>query len=53
MRKKVWVNIAHSFKEAEEFDMNYYQTMARKERLETIQLLREQYFKIKGIKNEN
>lgn len=60
MRKKIWVNVAHSFKEAEEFDTNYYLSMSRSERLATMQFLREIYFnKIlpnfghrKGLKNE-
>lgn len=36
---------AHSFEEAEEFDRNYYLRMGPEERLETVQLLREMYFK--------
>lgn len=52
--KKIWVNKAKSFKEAEEFDNKYYLNMSARERLETMQLLREMYFKFKkGLKNEN
>ena len=43
--KKVWMHKAHSFEEAEEFDRNYYLRMGPEERLETVQLLREMYFK--------
>ncbi|MFH1593374.1 MAG: hypothetical protein ABID09_01590 [Candidatus Omnitrophota bacterium] len=50
--KKIWVNKAKSFKEAERFDNSYYLSMSRTERLETMQFLREIYYKIKGLKNE-
>lgn len=50
--KKIWVNKAKSFKDAEEFDIKYYLRMSKKERLETMQFLREIYYKIKGLKNE-
>lgn len=45
--KKVWVNKTGSFKDAEKFDRDYYFNMSASARLETIQLLREMYFKIK------
>ncbi len=45
--KKVWVNKADSFKEAQKFDESYYRTMSPGERLETVQFLREIYRKIK------
>ena len=45
--KKVWVNKADSFEEAEKFDESYYRTMSPEERLETVQFLREIYTKIK------
>jgi len=52
--KRIWVNKAQSFKAAKEFDRDYYLKMNASERLETMQLLREWYFKIKkGLKNEN
>ncbi len=51
MKKKIWVNKTKSFKEAEEFDRKYYMAMSKKERLDTMQLLRETYYTIKGIKN--
>lgn len=54
MRKKIWVNRAKSFKESEKFDAEYYFSMTPKERLETMQLLRQMYGKIKrGQKNES
>ena len=51
--KKIWVNKARSFKDAEKFDSNYYAAMSRTERLETMQFLRETYHKIKNLKNES
>ena len=51
MKKKIWVNKAKSFKEAEEFDRKYYMAMSKKERLDTMQLLREMYYTIRGVKN--
>ena len=49
--KKKWIKVAKSFKEAEKFNTDYYSSMSRKERLETMQFLREFYYKFKGIKN--
>ncbi|MDI6733708.1 MAG: hypothetical protein QME51_07545 [Planctomycetota bacterium] len=51
MGNKVWINIAHSLAEAEQFDRNYYRQMTPQERLDTIQFLREQYHKLKGLPN--
>ena len=52
--KKIWVNKANSFKAAERFDNDYYLKMTSSERLETVQFLREEYFKIKkGLRNED
>ena len=51
--KKFWVHKADSFKEAEDFDREYYLAMPGEERLETVQFLREAYYKIKGVKNES
>ena len=51
---KVWMNKVNSFKEAEAFDSKYYKNLSSTERIETIQLLREQYFKFNGLNlNEN
>jgi hypothetical protein len=41
--KKCWVNKPDSFEQAKEFDKNYYLPMSSKERLETMQSLREIY----------
>lgn len=38
---------AHSFEEAEKFDKDYYMRMRPEERLETVQFLRDMYFKFK------
>jgi len=46
--KKIWINKADSFKKAEEFDQEYYQKMTPEERLDIMQYLREEHFKIKG-----
>jgi len=51
---KMWMNKASSFEEAETFDIKYYKNMSAAERIETIQFLREQYFKLNGLNlNEN
>jgi len=47
MRKKVWVHIADSFEAAQEFDDAYYLSMSSEERIETVQILRERYLKMK------
>lgn len=52
-KKKIWMNKAHSFLEAERFDEQYYEVMSGKEKIDTIQFLREQYFKMKGLKDED
>ena len=48
--KKVWINKAGSFNEAQDFDTAYYLSLSASERLETVQILREEYFKSKGLK---
>ena len=51
--KKVWINRAGSIADAEEFERDYYSEMSSSERLETVQFLREAYFKIKkGSRDE-
>lgn len=47
MKKKIWLNISRSFKEALEFDDAYYLAQSPQERLETVQFLREEYGKMK------
>lgn len=48
--KKIWVNRAKSFKDAEKFEDEYYSKMTEIERLETVQFLRELYSKLKKTK---
>lgn len=53
MNKRIWVNKSDSFKGAQDFDFEYYLSMSAEERLETVQFLREEYFKIKkGLRHE-
>lgn len=49
--KKIWIHKFNSIKDAEKFDLKYWFSMSPTERLDTIQYLRELYYKIKGIKN--
>ena len=49
MSQKIWVKKTSSFSEAQDQDMQYYLNMSAQERLETVQFLREQYFKFNGI----
>ena len=51
MHKKIWAHIANSFKEAEMFDYNYYRKMTGKEKIETMQFLREAYDKMRKGQN--
>jgi hypothetical protein len=53
MDKKIWINRAKSFKAAQDFDVEYYLSMNSQERLETVQYLREIYYKMKkGLRDE-
>jgi len=45
--KRIWMHKAHSFKEAEKFDNDYYLRMRPEERIETVQFLRDMFFKFK------
>lgn len=47
VRPKVWIHKAKSFKEAEDFDARYYARMSPAERLETVQFLREVFYKMR------
>ena len=47
--KKIWINRAKSFDAARRFEKKYYQSLSAVERLETVQFLREMYFKSSGI----
>lgn len=54
MSQKMWMNKASSFPRAEEFDRSYYLKMRSGQRLEIMQLLREQYPKMRrGRANES
>lgn len=46
--KKIWIRKFNSFEEAEEFDTEYYRAMTKMERLETMQYLREIFYKFKA-----
>ena len=48
--KKIWVNKAKSFDEANDFDNEYYLRLSSAERVESVQILREEYFKSHGLK---
>ena len=43
--RKIWVNKANSFSDAEKFERSYYSKMLPSEKLDTIQWLREEYFR--------
>jgi hypothetical protein len=49
MTKKIWLNKANSFEEAQKFDDAYYMKLSSKERVEVIQHLREANFKSTGM----
>jgi hypothetical protein len=54
LKHKIWVNKSNSFEEAQEFDDSYYLSLTPVERLETVQFLREKYWKLqKDIKHES
>ena len=48
--KKIWINRARSFEEAQNFDNEYYDSLSIAERIESVQILREEYFKSYGLK---
>jgi hypothetical protein len=48
--KKIWVNRANSFEAARDFDNSYYSSFSSTERVENVQILREEYFKTHGMK---
>lgn len=45
--KNIWIHKTDLFKKAEGFDEEYYIRMPSSKRLEIVQLLREQYLKLK------
>ena len=48
--KRIWVNKAGSFEEADKFEAEYYEGLSSEVRVETVQLLREMHFKSTGLK---
>lgn len=46
MKQRIWVKKASSYSEARFLDDSYYLSLTPKERLETIQFLREEYRKL-------
>ena len=48
--KKIWVNKAKSFEDARDFDTAYYLRLSSTERVESVQFLREEYFKSHGLR---
>jgi hypothetical protein len=48
--KKIWVHKARSFEEAERFERRYYQAMSAKERVETVDWLRQMARKLGKVK---
>ena len=46
MKKRIWANKVDSFSAAEEFDKQYYREQTAAQRLDEMQFLREQYFKM-------
>lgn len=48
--KRIWINKAGSFKEAQDFDNAHYLGLSSEERVESVQILREEYFKSHGLK---
>ncbi|MFH1854572.1 MAG: hypothetical protein ABH815_04595 [Candidatus Omnitrophota bacterium] len=52
--KKIWVHKVNSFKKAKDFEVKYYSDLSGSERIDIVQFLREQYFKLKGrLKDES
>jgi len=47
--KKIWVNRTRSFEDAWYFDNAYYLSLSSTERIESVQILREEYFKSHGL----
>jgi len=52
--KKIWIHKADSFEKARDFEIKYYSDLSSSERIDMVQFLREQYFKLKGrLKDES
>ncbi len=50
--KKPWLKKFKSFEEAEKADIEYYSQMSSEEKWDTMQFLRDTYYKFKGGKYE-
>jgi hypothetical protein len=48
--KTSWLNKAKSFEEAQDFDNECYLRLSNAERVESVQILREEYFQSHGLK---
>ena len=48
--KKNWVHRARSFGEAQDFDNAYYMSLSSMERVESVQILREEFFKVHSLR---
>lgn len=48
---RIWINKAKSVQEAAEFEVDYYSRMSADQRIETMQYLRETWFKFRKPKN--
>jgi len=53
--RNVWIRKVNSYEEAHDLDREYYLSMTPKKRLEIVQILREEFYKIKkdNKKREN
>jgi hypothetical protein len=51
--ERAWIHKAKSFREAEEFDLNYYASMSPSKRIETVQYLRESWLRFGRNKHGN
>lgn len=47
--KKIWIHKARSFQAAERFEQQYYQAMSPKERVETVDWLRQVARKLRKV----
>lgn len=52
MKEQAWAKKFNSFKAAEEADNSYYAKMSPAEKWDTMQFLRETYYKFKGARYE-
>lgn len=48
-RKKIWVNVAHSFKEAEDFDIKFWRNAGALARFIAAWSMIKDHFKFRGV----